>query len=79
MATFISPDQALEMAQSLMLDGREASSEEDWAKVLNCVAANVAEEVAEPICLLMKTLYDIPLDEGYIREMVDYQNDHRER
>jgi hypothetical protein len=60
-------------AKNEMLDGREPNSREDWCKIVNFIAFNV-----DPKCALLAVpfickLYDIPLDEDDIKEIVIYQ------
>jgi len=40
--SLFSPNELLEGAKTLMLDGREPQTEEDWVKVVNFFAHNIA-------------------------------------
>lgn len=69
----ISPDQAIEEAKRLMLDGRDPETSEDWALIVNCLAVNIAGGVAESACLLMRAIYQMPLSEQEVKEIVAFQ------
>jgi hypothetical protein len=73
---FISPNEALKRAVDLMLHGRKPETPDDWTQVMNCIAANTPTEAAESVCLVMKALFDIPLEDDFIREIVTFQNEH---
>jgi hypothetical protein len=68
-----SPNEMLEAAKDSMLEGREPSSQEDWYLVLNFFAANIEATVCESACLLIKHLYDIPVDDENIKQIVQFQ------
>jgi len=59
----ISPNEMLKAAKDHMLEGGEAQSWEDWMKVLNFIAFNMAEGLEEMGTLLFIKLYDIPVTE----------------
>jgi hypothetical protein len=63
----------LEAAKSMMLEGREPSTKRDWELVMNFFAANIVPECARPACRLMAMMYDMPLTEGEVNDIVSYQ------
>lgn len=70
---FKSPNEMLHAAQDMMLDGRTAQSRDDWAIVMNFMAANIHRDVAESACLLLRTIYDMPLSCNEVQEIVNFQ------
>lgn len=70
---WVSPNDMLEAAKELMLEGRDPTSHEDWARVVNFVASNVQPETEESICELFRMIFDIPLDEEEVKEIAEYQ------
>lgn len=74
---FVSPDQVMQAAKDQMLNGQEPKSHVDWVKVINFVAFNMDAILASSICRVMKTLYDIPLTDDEIEEIVEFQNERR--
>ena len=73
-ATWRSPNEMLEAAKRLMLDGKDPITEEDWARVVNCFAVNIAAGEEYPTIKLMKMLYEIPLSDEYIEQIVHFQS-----
>jgi hypothetical protein len=73
----VSPNDMMAAAKEQMLDGREPEGRDDWILVVNFVAANIQAEVAESATLVFKTLFSIPLDDELIKEIVQFQNEHR--
>lgn len=71
---FVSPDQVMQAAKDHMLNGREPASNDDWAKVVNFIAFNMDAALADTICKVMKSLYDIPLSDDEISDIVEFQN-----
>ena len=74
---WITPDESIERAKQAMLDGRQPETEEDWAKIMNCLAYNAIPMVAEVQCQLIAQLYDMPLSGEYITKIVAYQMKQR--
>lgn len=72
---FISPDQVLEQAKAVMIDGREPETEDDWSLILNCVAFNTPLGLEVEVCRLMALLYSIPLDTELVEEIARFQAD----
>jgi hypothetical protein len=70
---FISPDEFKAKCEELMLDGREAQSRDDWLLIINCMAVNAPEELAMSICHLMAVIYEAPVEEEMIEEIVQFQ------
>ena len=73
LTNWISPNEILAEAKNLMLNGHEPRSDEDWARIMNFLAYNVASEVAHEACRLMATLYDMPLTSEEVSNIVDHQ------
>lgn len=73
MPTMRTPDECVQFAKDLMLDGRDPVTPHDWALILNCVAANMLEGTEESICALFRAIYQIPLKESYCRAIGQYQ------
>lgn len=71
---FVSPNEMMEAAKKEMLNGNEPTNDTEWARIVNFVAFNVPSELSVSICLLMKTLYDIPLEKSDIEAIALYQN-----
>jgi hypothetical protein len=69
----ISPNDLQQAAEEAMLDGRKAKSYEDWVLCANFWACNVLQEAAEPICILMVRMFDAPISEEDVKEIVAYQ------
>jgi len=77
--SLFSPNELLEGAKTLMLDGREPQTEEDWVKVVNFFAHNIAPGQEVSGCIVLKALFKIPLDEMYIADIAKYQRDLKQR
>lgn len=56
-----------------MLDGREPQSVDDWIRILNCVAANVALGMEESVCKVFKVMYGIPVDDNDVVAIAEFQ------
>jgi hypothetical protein len=69
----VSPDEMLNAAKAEMLDGREPADQIEWATVVNFLAFNMAPEIAESGCQLMRVLYDMPLCPEVVSEIVAFQ------
>jgi hypothetical protein len=67
------PNEMMESAKDMMLDGRVPTSFNDWYLIVNFLAHNVAPEIALEACLLMRVLYDIPISEEGIEQIVLFQ------
>lgn len=70
---WLTPNEAIEMAKQAMLDGRQPETEEDWAKIMNCLAYNAVPVVAEVQCQLIALICDIPLSKENISDIVTFQ------
>jgi hypothetical protein len=75
----VSPNELLESAKTQMLEGRDPESKDDWSAVMNFMAFNISAEVAESACLLVRSLYDIPLTDDEVKDIVRFQNHVRSR
>jgi hypothetical protein len=73
MPQMMSPNAMLEEAKNLMLEGREPETPRDWAILMNCLAANISPEVAQPACRLIARLYSMPLTTPEVDEIVAFQ------
>jgi hypothetical protein len=71
--TLRSPNELLAAAVELELGGRKPSSREDWHIVMNFFAYNVLPAVAEKACILLRTIYDMPLTDQEVRDIADFQ------
>jgi hypothetical protein len=60
-----------------MLEGQYPTSHEDWTLVMNFMAANVHDSVAESACQLMAKIYHMPLTKSEVTHIVDFQLAHR--
>jgi len=69
----VSPNDLLSFAKAEMIDGREPSTRDDWMRVVNCIAANLAPEAAQPAMRVIAMIYDIPLSAETIEKIVDFQ------
>ena len=73
-----SPNDVLEDAKRLMIDGREPQSEDDWILIVNCLAYNFSPDFVSPVLKILKVLYDIPLSYEEIEKIVEFQQRNRE-
>jgi len=73
MAVMRSPDEMMASAKDTMLNGREPESHEDWCKIMNFLAYNIAPEVQLEACLFMQKLYDMPLTSGEVAAICAHQ------
>jgi hypothetical protein len=71
--TLRSPDEMMAAAKVMCLDGRDPESQKDWQTVMNFFAANVQAEVAEQACLLMRTIFEMPLSDLDVIGIVQFQ------
>lgn len=77
MSTMRSPNEMVAKAKRQMLGGQEPKCWTDWARVMNFIALNVHKDVAENACLVMRTLYSMPLTDREVTEIVHFQNSQR--
>ena len=75
--TYRSPAEMMKAANEFMLDGRGPVTTTDWYKVMNFCAANVHPAVAESACLLIKMLYNMPIPDEDVKNIVAFQLDRR--
>ena len=75
---WVSPNELLEHAKREMIDNREPKTQEDWALVVNYMACNINKDVAQSAMKLIKMIYDIPLSDEYIANIVAFQNARKE-
>jgi hypothetical protein len=69
----VSPNDMFEAAKEMQLGGREPVTEQDWVSVMNFFAANVMKDAAMQMCQLMRVLFEMPLSEEYVTEIVRFQ------
>ena len=69
----ISPDQMLAAGIEEMLDGRQPTTREDWQILMNFFACNMQPGIAGPACRLMAAIYDIPITDEEIADIVLFQ------
>ena len=69
----VSPNEMMSAAKDMMLDGREPESHEDWALLMNFLAANVAAEAALPACHVISQIYSMPLSRSEVTAIVEFQ------
>lgn len=72
-----SPNDLKKQAEEVMLDGREAETPRDWALLVNCWAANLPKDLALVEIRLMGMIFEIPISEADMEEIVLYQLDRR--
>jgi hypothetical protein len=73
----VSPDHIMGEAKMHMLRGQEPSSWDDWAKVMNFIAYNVAPECDLQACRLMAIIYEMPLTYDEVKAIVLFQRAKR--
>jgi hypothetical protein len=78
-ARLVSPNDMVESAKQIMLDGQEPVTEEDYAKVANFVAFNVSDGLEEPVLKLMKMMYEWPLEDQYLDHIATFQAEAKAR
>jgi len=69
----VSPDEMMAAGIIHMLDGHLPRSEEDWELLVNFFATNADPTIARSLCRLMKLIYDIPLSDDHIDQIVRFQ------
>jgi hypothetical protein len=75
---FQSPNEMLAKSKEVMLDGRDPVTRDDWALIMNCLAANIMPDACESACEVMRILYDMPLTKEDVQQIVEFQIAHRE-
>lgn len=77
MTVLRSPNELMEFSKKAMLNGREPVTLEDWVLIVNCLAANLHPESAQPAMKVIKMIYDIPLSMETINKIVAFQISRR--
>jgi len=72
----VSPNQMLDEAKTTMLEGRDPTTTEDWERIMNYMAYHVEDGVAEAACLLLAKIYDMPLTDDVVKQIVAFQITH---
>lgn len=68
-----SPNEVMQAAKDHMLEGKDPESYKDYMLVMNFIAANVDQSVAHSACQVMAMIYDMPLSQDTVAEIVDFQ------
>ena len=68
----VSPQEMLDAAKDVMLEGKEPANATDWAMIVNFMALNIATGLEEPALKLLKHIFDIPLPDEYIEAICDH-------
>ena len=69
----VSPNEIYAQAKIEMLNGRDPVTAEDYARIMNYLAANVAPEIALNACLLLRTIFQMPLTDEDVTDIVRFQ------
>jgi hypothetical protein len=69
----VTPDEMMAAGIEMMLDGYMPRCEEDWEMLINFFATNADPTIARSLCRLMKLIYDIPLSDDVIDQIVRFQ------
>ncbi len=69
----VSPDEIMKNAKDMMLEGREPSNHKDWSLIFNFIAYNIETGLEESASLLLGKIYDVPLSEDEIKQIVEFQ------
>lgn len=67
------PNEMVVAACEQMLDGNMPKDRDDWVQVMNFAAFNLHPGAAMPACLILRTLYDMPLSDDDVQGIVDFQ------
>jgi hypothetical protein len=73
MPSLVSPNDLLMAARNAMLEGEAPSTYEDWFKIFNFLAANIAPQAQPAVLILISKIYDVPLGEKEIRAISAFQ------
>jgi hypothetical protein len=60
-------------AKVAMLNGREPVTNEDYQRIMNFIAANVIPNAMLSACQLMRVIYEMPITEKQVIEIVEFQ------
>jgi hypothetical protein len=69
----VSPREIYTQAVNVMLGGKDPVSHDDYALVMNYIAANLLPDTALNACLLMGVIFDMPLSKQDITDIVQFQ------
>jgi len=73
------PNEVLARAKNLMLQGRDPVSKADWLLIVNCWAFNFPADMALLECKLLCAIFNAPIDEEDIAEIVMFQTNQQNR
>jgi hypothetical protein len=68
-----SPNELLKAAKDQMLAGADPHTDEEWARVFNFLAANIAPGVQPAALLFFRAMYDVPLTKDEICAISKFQ------
>lgn len=77
MSSLVSPNAIMLAARDAMLEGAAPSTYEDWFKIFNFLAANVAATAQPAVLILISKIYDCPLGEREIRAISSFQTSRK--
>ena len=69
---WVSPNDLMEGAKEMMLDGREPAGNTDWMLVVNFFIVNICKELALAGTKLLVQIYDIPVTKEQVEEIYYY-------
>lgn len=70
---FVSPNEMFKAAKDRMLNGKEPKTPEDWMRVVNFFACNIADGLELPATELMCKILHVPLKPETIKYIVGEQ------
>jgi hypothetical protein len=73
----VSPNEMLKAARERMLEGREPVTVKDWIIIMNFFAANVHPDTADPVCQLLRLVYEMPITKSDVTKIVKFQLERR--
>jgi hypothetical protein len=69
----VSPNEMYAAAVNEMLDGNNPVTKDDYALIVNFMAANLIPDTALAACQLMGTIFQMPLSPDDIKDIVEFQ------
>lgn len=77
-SNLVSPNEIMAAAKEHMLNGNEPTSRDDYLRIVNFLAVNVHKDIAVPAIKLMKTMYDMPIQDSDIEQIVAFQQSRQD-
>lgn len=68
-----SPNEMFKAAKDIMLNGREPATPEDWMRIVNFFACNIADGLELPATELFCKIFSVPLKPEQIKYIVGEQ------